>query len=166
MNISSWSDSQIMMLPDHMFGRRWVINITKTISAAGTTFGIAEAALPERTVLWELILIGGSWGAGRCDVSIALGDKLPGAGAEFGEMEPLYSTLEYLTGTQNWFLKGYAETLHLNRLRTLIPSRGRRFVAYFWNQSTSELTMTIYFVVSSVPTEIPEWYRSDRQEGR
>ncbi|GAH72945.1 unnamed protein product, partial [marine sediment metagenome] len=56
MDVRNWPADRIMQLPDHCFGRRWLVSVIGARSEIGPAFDISEAGLPEWTVIWNLTL--------------------------------------------------------------------------------------------------------------
>lgn len=157
MNISNWSLNRIMQLPDFCFGRRWPISIWAEPDFTPPRYDIAECALPEKTVIWELHVRGSGQTATFYFVGLRLGDKLPTTEAEFDALELLFPCLDdYEIGRSGVKLQAQSD-LHLTQLRYPVLSSGRRFVGKFETSFEYNQQIEVVFVVSSVPTEVPDW---------
>lgn len=157
MNIANWSLNRIMQLPDFCFGRRWPISIFGSERGINIAYDIAECALPEKTVIWELHVRGSGTEGIFYYAGLRLGDKLPTTAAEFNALELLFPCLDdYRIGRSGVKLQKGLE-LHLTQLRYPVLSAGRRFVGSFETTFESYQEVHVAFIVSSVPTEVPDW---------
>ena len=162
MNIRGWPLDRIMQLPDCCFGRRWPIFFSDKRETAGDTFYISEFALPERCVLWEInfnweqfVPVVGAYVKGS--VGIALGDILPANLVEFIALESMIPGADQiLTGG-----RVLVADMHL-KMKNLYQVSGRRVVVRFYAPGPTSWYATLGLIVSSIPTEVPDWLCSGR----
>ncbi len=157
MDIRNWPLDKIMQLPDCCFGRRYPIVFSLLTAAIARVFRISEIGLPERCVLWEIWAY--NWG-GPIDglhintrVSFALGDQLPANAGEFDALETMFPEFDEISGDA----RITRVPLHLVNLRKPYFTSGRRIVVSFEPGSIDALTNTVGLIVSSIPTEVPDW---------
>lgn len=155
MNISDWSLSKKMMLPDHCFGRREVIQMAADLDDANAVYVISPAGLPETTVIWEIIGLARSANFVTAHVGLALGDQLPASDAEYNALELVFPNAITSDGVRGQFeVQAWGET-HLVMLRFPVAVSGRRFVAKFIRHQGNATEAGIIIVHSSLPYEIP-----------
>lgn len=157
MNIRDWPMDRIMQLPDWCFGRRWPVFLRSYAPNATPTYDISEVALPERCVFWWF-----GWDISAAELTrtlyrLALGDQLPTTEAQMSTLEPLFMGL----GVQGAEPREI-QTLKLEAeggipLRTPINTTGRRPVLETKGFGTNYIGARITLVVSSMPTEVPDW---------
>lgn len=158
MDISNWSMSQILELPDHLFGRRYMISCGLTATGFDTLYDISELGLPERCVIWELCVVYNATVAGYGSISFAIGDQLPTTLSEFIGHEPLFPGLGLQRAGYREFAVGRGAAFNMRRLKICVSSGGRRLIIRFSALATGISIMNSSIVVSAIPRSIPEWY--------
>ena len=156
MDVSKWPLGKIMQLPDHFFGRRYVVGLFVPVVAMGTKYDISEMALPEYCVIWELVFFSyGTAGDLLYGWSFVLGDQLPTTDAEFDANELLFKDLGgYLAGRKS-ILCNSNRGLALRNLRILIHSAGRRIIGRYAGAEEGG-DFQVAFTISSIPKEVPD----------
>ena len=158
MDISNWGWGQLLELPDHLFGRRHVVGCFSTITGGVTVFDISETALPEKAVIWEVNIHTTGPSSSIGSVSLALGDHLPVADAEFNAFEQLLPDVGFVAGTRRDIYVCDTCCFALKNIKVGISSTGRRLVMRY-NQIVGETYLArVELVVSSVPRSLPEWF--------
>lgn len=156
MDIRNWGLDQVMMLPDHCFGRRWPIGLQSFLEGAGAVFDVSEAALPERCIVWEVFVSSvGAIGTTSAGFTLALGDQLPANVAAFNACELVFS------GIDSRSRRGEIEVVsgagfNIRNLRLPLAVSGRRFVGAFIRVLGSPVACHAIIVVSSIPKEVPD----------
>lgn len=157
MRIDNWGLGQMMQLPDHCFGRRFLISCSVEGGDAAAEWDISEVGFPERSVIWEVRIFSVLAGANVDSVRLALGDQLPTVTAEMDGLEPFIQGL----GAQgpgpraiNVSLDGRMEW---DRLRFPIATAGRKLILEVTGVAGQTPRVSCGVVVSSVPKEVPEW---------
>lgn len=157
MDIRNWSLDRILQLPDWCFGRRWPIVFAGELSLIADVINISEFALPDKCVLWELdytMSLSSAESGALAFVAISLGDHLPANRAEFNRFEPVFGNQGFLNaGT--WSL--CFGRVHHWRMRLPLAPQGRRFVVYLEEMPGATFYYTLSLLVSSIPTEVPDW---------
>ncbi len=158
MDIRNWGIDKIMQLPDSMFGRRWPIMFADNIDTTVRSFYISEIALPEMFVIWEVFgwvpAIGGVIPTPlNIFFSFKLGDQLP-TELTYGAMEPLFRGVNNIIIGERAFLP-FSGVLHL---RQPVQSSGRRICFRAYNAMAGSMNFQTGIVISSVPTEVPDWF--------
>lgn len=156
MDIRNWPLGRIMQLPDNCFGRRWPIGLYGTLTDADAAFDIAEFALPERTVIWEVSLVHCGGLGMSVDVAFALGDHLPASDAEFNVMESLCSGIISSNGRRGHFEIPSIAQITYSMLRIPVAVSGRRIVARFIRGPGAAANAAAVITISSIPNEVPD----------
>lgn len=158
MNISQWPISKILALPDHCFGRRFIMSVCLRGVGDEVAWDITELALPERCVLWEVHIgftVDPEYPGG---LRFALGDQLPTLTAQMTALEPLLQGV----GVQGPEPRDMAFTLsrftYLSRLKMPIAAMGRRIVMELVGVEQYSVDAYGLFVISSFPTEVADCY--------
>ena len=158
MNIAKWNDAELMKLPDHLFGSRFVVSCEAAMLGVGQTFDMSEIALPERCVIWELIRDCPMPSGVGDGYRLALGDQLPTTHAQFMALDPLISGLGAQGPEPRLISQRYVGVgASVRNIKQFIRPAGRRLVVEA-HASTGPMWVIILLVVSSVPQEIPDWF--------
>ncbi len=156
MDISKWGLSQIMQLPDHLFGRRWPLIYSSTFPALVTSERLVNDPLPERIVLWEIRWYCEFLGNVVNYVKFALGDHVPANDAEFNAFERIFpGDLGNLVN--EGAIEIDSENEFILPMRKPLVTSGRRFAIQAWSAwGLVPVKMTFTFLISSIPREIPD----------
>ncbi|MBA7479329.1 hypothetical protein ES707_14763 [subsurface metagenome] len=162
MDIRNWPLDRIMQLPDCCFGRRYVISASALSSLGVLGYDISELALPERCVIWELAGWAGKENLDLAYFRIALGDQLPTTVAQMNALEPLIPGFGP-QGPEPRRIDIYVNIGKLfNNIRMPLAAAGRRLVLEVASLPTKNCRFSVAVVVSSIPTEVPDWLCSGR----
>jgi len=166
MNVSQWGIGQLMQLPDCCFGSRFEVVLGARVTAAATVYTISPMALPDKCVIWQASLFWPWFGTGAAtilaNVQVVLGDHLPIAAAEFNALEDVFPGAENYGGGQFIF----RQPVNLTKLRKPIAAQGRRLIVSFTQTTTAMIDMLAAFVISSMPTEVPDCLLSGLDKSR
>ncbi|MBA7562200.1 hypothetical protein ES708_03849 [subsurface metagenome] len=162
MNIRDWSLDRIMQLPDACFGQQWPIGLAGQPLLDTPAFDISEAALPDTTVIWEVLTWTAHVPTVPVIIEIYLGDHLPATDAEFRAMEPLFSGVRDVNNRPSSFEANRNMFLAVSRIKMAAKAQGRRLVARFSTDNATAIDSHVILVVSSIPTEVPDWLCSGR----
>lgn len=157
MNISRWPINEIMQLPDHVFGQRWPVGVVQRQSEIGVYYDISEGALPEKCVIWHSSIYTLEYATITGSISVSLGDNLPTTDAEFDAMEPLFRNVGIVVAGRSSFYFGRYPMIAAWPERRFVAAAGRRIVGRFEWTAAVAWSMSFLAVVSSIPTEVPDW---------
>lgn len=158
MDISRWSEAEIMQLPDHLFGKRWMIGCAEIIQDGLVHFAITMAPLPEWTVFWRYRLHDSSAELALIHTSLRLGDHLPATDAEFYELELLFPQGNRLAQSDFVHYAQKDEGFDMT-MRDLKKTSGRRIIMRNLRVAGAALHVIMAnFEISSVPRSLPEWF--------
>lgn len=157
MDIRNWPIDRIMQLPDCCFGRRWPISVSMEQATKATYYDISEAGMPERCVIWSFVPWMSGYTAEFVDVSLALGDVLPANDAEFDANEVLFRDIGVIAGGRRRVTLSHNPGPLVLPLRLPIEATGRRLIGRFVWTATGGATILVILVISSIPTEVPDW---------
>jgi len=166
MNISDWPDYKLMQLPDWMYGPKWPISLYLFVDVAADVFAISNMALPDKCVIWQGFIVTQSVSATNCAVELRLADQLPANLAQFNEGEPIFRDLRGFGNTQSTFGLGNRSPGLFFDCKVLIKAQGRRLTVRGKTSIATSVPVQCGIVISSVPMEIPEWYRSGPPSSR
>lgn len=155
MDISSWPMNKKMVLPDHFFGRREVLQLAADLSDANAVYAISPAGLPEKTAIWEVLAAARSTATATIHVGLALGDQLPASDAEYNALAPVFPNVISSDGVRGQFEVGSFGFMNIVRVRMPVAVAGRRFVAKFIRHQGNASEGTIAITYSSMPCEVP-----------
>jgi len=157
MNTGLLTDAQIMQLPDHCFGERFVCATYFNEDTAGYYPDISPIVLPVKSVLWAIDLWIGNTGTSLNYVRLALGDHLPATEILFLDEQPLIEDLGDVAPTLRGIFIPTTEHQLSMKMKQLIEPGEKRFLTMLKN-STSGITMLqISAVFSAIPTRVPDW---------
>lgn len=157
MHIEHWTLNRKMQLPDHCFGRRFVVGLSFIVLTEDIYYDICEIPLPDLAVIWELSIWVPNSISGDSILRLALGDKLPGTQAEFEALEPVFQSIGSPTvGPRRIWMQDIGDYA-LRTLRMPIEPQGRRLVGELEAGGAAEGQVLVNMVVSGIPREIPDW---------
>ena len=160
MNIENWPIGRICQLPDYVFGRRWPIALANQVINVTPTWDITEAGLPDRTMIWEMVLIGPGSTLAMCQVHLRIGEIIPATLPEFMLLRPLFRECVDQAGVPSSFVLAAGMGTAARRLRQPVNMQGQKIVAYFTTASEVTLWLQVILVISAVPKEVPDWILS------
>lgn len=160
MKIGNWGIGQVLELPDHLFGRRYLVSCSVVGGDGAAAWDIAEIAFPEKAVIWEVRAWSSSAGVDIGSIRLALGDQLPTSVAMVTALEPLLPGLGVQGADPRAINPGVDGGFDLNRIRIPIAASGRRLVLEVTGATGKTPLVTVGVIVSSVPKEIPAWVNS------
>ena len=156
MDISSWPMERIMLLPDNLFGQRYLYGRQNGVSDDDTEGLTIEATLPERMVIWEVgvkAFIDRTVDAAvRGSVSfwlVAHRTAVP-AQIRLGHVLFPYVSAE---GDPNGSL---AHDTVVRQLRMGVERRGQWLGIIMASGPAVAVQFKVWLVISSVPTWIPD----------
>ena len=157
MNIEKWGLDEIMMLPDHAFGRRFIVSCRLDGSQEGYFWDISELGLPERCVIWEFWWDGQSGSATANELRLAWGDQLPTTHGAFMALDPVFPGFGLQGPEPRNFLCNILARGDFRQLRQPVLAGGRRLVMEVTAGAFAFPYVFVGLVVSSIPKEIPDW---------
>jgi len=157
MNIRDWPMNKIMSLPDHCFGRRFVVGLMLRTIEEATSWDISELALPERCVLWEFQMGFIARDTGIATVRLAFGDQLPTTTAQMDILEPVLPGFGYQGADPRTILVRGTMLYTLQKVKVPVCTSGRRIIMEVTSAAVASSAVFGLFVFSSMPTEIPDW---------
>jgi len=159
MDISNWSVGEIARLPDHLFGPRFVIGVDGSKTDSDEDWAISDEAFPDVCMLWHLwVMFSPDSGSALCEVGLRLGNQVPPDATAFLQLEPLLMGLGRVNDTFYLRRRGN-EFFVMNDIRKIILPQGRRLVMEHQIDEEVSSWFKVMAVVSSVPKDIPEWFR-------
>lgn len=163
-DVRNWGVDKIMQLPDHAFGRRYLILTRQFVAAASTVRWMVRNPLPERFVLWSIRMGAFVDASAKSSMRYALGSQDPADAAAFNAMEPLFRGDFDATATTTEITLPSLEVRVMD-MRMPVESKAQQFVVEMKNiGSTSSATPTIEFLISSFPRTVPKWLLYQRDE--
>lgn len=166
MDIRNWPIDRIMQLPDCCFGRRWPVGVYATAVEIGTYYDISEAGLGDRCVVWQVSYISASSFGGAAIYALSLGDVLPVNDAQFDALDPIFSDVGRRIPARRGVDVGETGQIITLPLRYPVQAQGRRLVGRFEIISAPTTYAQMILVISSFPTEVPEWLISGQGRGQ
>jgi len=157
MNISNWPTGRIMQLPDEVFGRRWPVITSRSIAIGLTDEWMCKTRIPNKMVIWEMII--NAW-VDYEDLNwmkFAFGNHEPANDAEFDAFERIFEG-DLDNATEEGAI--YMPKMQTVRMQMRMPEEpnGNRFCFQASNTSTTNtMQIAVGIVISSMPTEVPDW---------
>lgn len=166
MDISDWTDTQILQLPDHVFGKRYWISTYGEKTITGVSLFISADALPSKAIVWALLI-----NVYRSDglvafIGLRLGDTLPANLTAFKALDKLFPGWGDDTKDRELTVEK-PEYMHLNNLRVFVDSGGKKLCTSVWvPDGVATAYEEVGILVSAVPTEIHSWQLSEQAKDR
>lgn len=158
MDISQWSISQIMQLPDYLFGRRWEVGVAAQFEIPGVVFDISELALPEHCVIWSMGMYFSHTALATVRINLALGDVLPATDAQFDAYEPLFRDVGPIVAGRREIMAAVGSEIRMNFMRYYVNASGRRLVGRLASTIGTNEMGWVVMTISSLPREVPGWF--------
>jgi len=156
MDVRNWGLDQLMMLPDHCFGRRWPIGLSVLGATVLPKFDVAEMALPEKCVIWELAAFYHTTGLDEAEFDIRLGDVLPTTWAEFIGYERLFKGVRGLIAPGGLIYVTSMTSVNWQNFKMPVQAAGRRLVIGVDAGVAVGHAVQVTLTVSSIPREVPD----------
>ncbi len=157
MDISGWPMSQIMQLPDFVFGRQQCISQYIGTSAAVVSYFKMKQELPDWFVVWSILVEGEKHSAATwINLSLRLGgpDSVP---ANIKDFDRLIRDKGSVEQTYDWHLPAVG-LKHITGLRELVNGKGRFIIGLIkmvGETGTVESMVSVF--ITPVPREAPDW---------
>ena len=166
LDISGWSLDKIMQLPDHAFGRRYLIITRQELAAGATVRWLVKDPLPDRFILWSIRMGGFNESDEDLGFRFAFGSEDPADVAAFDRLREVFPGDFDDPGEKS--LITMARGVHRDmRMRIPFNSNGERFVVSGVNGGgTLVARPTIEFEISSIPRGVGEWLVYPEGTGR
>ncbi len=166
MDIRDWPVERIMQLPDWCFGQRFPVSVASADLGITIHHVISQLALPERFVIWEIVYTLRSVNAQQLFCCLALGDVEP-------VLEEQFIILEYLVPGLG---RPAPDGLQIDvasvgspvrvTMRKPVHCGGRRLVGRFEVTAATPWGGCATVIISSFPTEVPDWLISGHLRSR
>lgn len=157
MNISQWSKSEILQLPDHAFGQKFMISTYIGLSGMAPTTTKTEYSLPERSIVWSAFCYGTQANAYAYKLGMRLCPNAMNPTGNWAQLDRLFRTsVTPLQSYDFWFPS--PANWQLTGLRYYVESQGQQLALLMGSYSgsgTGEVHCGI--IVSAVPSEVPDW---------
>lgn len=158
MDISRWSEGEIIQLPDHLFGQRWMIGLAEIVNDGLVHYRICRAPLPEWTIFWRYRLLFATGEDSLMHTSLRLADHVPATDAEFYQMQLLFPHANRLAQSDFVHYATRQSPFDMT-MRNMVKTAGRRIVMRNLRVGGEALGIIMAnFEISSVPRSIPEWF--------
>jgi len=145
-----------MQLPDHLFGRRFLISCSSSKTGApGFTWDVSEIAFPEVCVIWELMINV----TGPVEELVILNLALINGAANaisIAAGEPLFNGLGVQGAGPREIIFAPNSGLALRNLRLPVRTAGRRMGIQMERKGAGPSTVIVGVVVSAIPKDIPD----------
>lgn len=157
-SIEKWRPERVLKLPDHLFGQRVLHVVGAQVGAGASGFFIDALPLPDPCVVWSI-----GWSmqlgtGGGVIFAMALGNKVPGAIAEFAAL-PAFLPGVGVNVNGTWILTSDTGNGQLGgRMRVIQRTGGGRIVVYLADAAATGGILTLLVEVSSLPREVPDWF--------
>lgn len=157
MDVKNWSVDKIMQLPDWCFGRRWWVGTYIGTAAGAVTYFQIEEQLPERFIVWMMMVSGTDRTAGTgIDLTLRMSAQVPDAESILRHRR-IFPGIALGTMMYEFFLDDKPGTL-IGGMRNVVEARGERVGGAFKiRNETATCENMIALLISSFPREVPEW---------
>lgn len=157
MDISHWSMSQIMQLPDFVFGRQQCISEYIGTAAAVASYFKMRQQLPDWFVVWSILVEAEKYTAAIwVNLSLRLGgpDSVP---ADIKVYDKLIRDKSSPEQTYDWHLPAVG-LKHITGLRELVNGKGRHIIGLIkMVAETGAVESVVSVFITPVPREAPDW---------
>ena len=153
---------EMLRLPDHVFGRRFVISCATAGIQDTVQWDISELAFPNIAIIWGIHFWSTEPGINTDWIRLAVGPRLPTSVAEMNELPDLIQGLGYQQVRPRRISMNYIGFQNILNMRTVIHSNGGHLILELDTMVTQGSDVTVAVVTSGVPKEVPDWLISGR----
>jgi hypothetical protein len=157
MNISDWPDYKLMQLPDWVYGEKILYSVDGEAEATDYDYTIINAGLPDRCVIWDVMLRSAQAVLTVFNARVVLADQALTTAAQVDQAELVFPYVTEATGLTGWLSAIGGISNPFGPMKKLIRPQGRRLVIEFYNGSSATRDMGIDFIISGIPTDVPKW---------
>lgn len=166
MNIEKWDIDKIMRLPDWCFGRKFLLSCDARAYSEAYAFDISKVGLPDRAVMWELLVVPYNYSSTNNWIRLAVGDKVPASAAEMLLLDPLIMGFGYGNEEPRKIYLVSNLQIFTMSLRTPSLGNGRRLILEAYAEADKIAWVRVTLLVSSIPKEVPDWIYSGQGDFR
>lgn len=157
MDIRDWPLSDIMQLPDFVFGAQRCLSEYVGTSAASVNYFKVKEKPPYWFVIWSILIEGEKQSAATwVNLSLRLGNNIPTAGT----MPPLDRLIDG-KGSKAQFYDWHLPAIglkHITGLRILVNGKGRSIVGAIKMVGETEVVENMVSVfITPIPKHAPDW---------
>lgn len=156
MDIRNWPMDRIMQLPDGCFGRRWPVIAGGVTEGFTDRYYIVETGVPDRGVVWEIIITSQAAAINTVLFELAWGDQAPADAAAWTALQKMFPCQGIQDGADRGIACCGPGPWHLTKLRLPSPASGLRPVLRLDGAATAEILVCATLVISSIPNEVPD----------
>ena len=157
MDIRDWPLDKIMQLPDCCFGRRYIVSAFVYLTAGALGWAMSTFTLPDRGVVWQLVIATPRDAFELEYFRVALGMKLPAVVSEMNTLSPIFPGFGDVSYSPPRFY--FYPTTLAGRWDIKFPiiSMSQNLIIEAQAVAAKNLRLTVALIVSSIPTEVPDW---------
>jgi len=157
MDVSKWPLNKIVQLPDFCFGRKWFIGMISGKEGSGADFVVSDEKLPDRMVVWGFYCTGRQTAMTSWEITYRMGPVQVYDGDSCALLPRVFTGLGHPKFfNEIWSQNG--EPMFVMGLRKFVEPNGKRLVmAITTNDGTGYREFSAGIVISTFPTEVPDW---------
>ena len=161
MNISKWPLSKKMQLPEEAFGVKYMVGVELGSAANTIEYLMSPQSMPDDCVIWSFFYSGCMVSCNYTRLAFALGENPPNDAAQFGSCQPLLHGYKDQNFAYDLFLPAN-DSVIIPDMKFYVKAAGRRLlVMHKPYGGEGYFEGNLFFMVTTVPTEVPEWLVSD-----
>ena len=153
---------EMLRLPDHVFGRRYVISCAITAEQDTVVWDISEMSFANIAMIWGIHIWSTEPGINTDWIRLAIGPRLPASVAEMNLLPDLIQGLGYQQARPRRISINYVGYQQIINLRTVVHANGGHLILEVDAMVTQATDVTVAVVTSSIPKEVPDWIISGR----
>lgn len=157
MDIRNWPINKVMQLPDWCFGRRWPVSVAVTLTGAAAVFDRSDPQLPDRFVVWEVVVMMPWTASCSIEVALATGIELPPNTATFDQLPLLMPHIRSIAGTPGAIDVNYLFLMSVVKVRIPVENSGGHLIGRFIRTVGSSIGGQAIITISAIPKEGPDW---------
>jgi len=156
MDISQWPLGQIMQLPDHLFGRRFLVSAAIEEVQEAHSVSMSLLAFPERMVIWGVNICVQVVSVGLFRVTLRLGDQIPDTIAAFDTLDLLMAGFGGPEGGDFGHEFSNNQVLDITNIKHPVHTSGRRLIIEGSTNLQSPFRVYASVLISDIPRSIPD----------
>lgn len=166
MDISDWTDEQIMQLPDHVLGEKYVVGKMEDINPGISKFFVTPFSLPAKIIIWQLTIYLMTDIGKNAIIGLRLSNTAAVNTTEFYAQDPIFPDIYDKAERQSQYRLTVITSSPAFDLKYLLSTGSRKVSCFFSNYNTVEIYMGFSMVISEVPTRVHGWLNSDEAKDR
>ena len=145
------SSSELLELPDELFGQRWPVFKQVRVTGPFDVFLVFEGGVPDRLVVWEVFVLVTGVASNLAYVEFGWTDRAPASAAEGSGIQKMFPGQGEKDGLDYNLIVPANTVFSMRNLKVMGPHAGLKPAFRIDDSSTINDDLLVGLVISSVP---------------